>query len=309
MRWPAERSGTPQSRTSASPVGICQIAGDHTDRTGLGCWSWLKSSNFRRRKHPAPRFGQSDDSSTAINSSGSAVGHREQRYRLQSEDVLAIAFPLSPEFDQTVTVQPDGYISLLGAEDLQVQGLTIPGLVDALQKAYGNVLNHPIINVTPQGFSNAVFSSYLAKSQKPGQFALRYQTTVFEAIALAGGLTPAGKSHIFLLRRSAAGWFKVTPLSLSDIVAGKRVEDALLQPGDMVYVPEKFITKFQDLCTVFVWLLYESAARLSKCAGFRGICPQRVDRCSRQAHIQETQTIPATTHCGTGSQWFSGSAA
>jgi polysaccharide biosynthesis/export protein len=194
--------------------------------------------------YPAPRFNQSDDTSTQTGSSGSAVEHREQRYRLQSEDVLAILFALSPEFDQTVTVQPDGYINLLGAGDLQVRGLTIPGLVDALQRAYGNILNHPIVNVSLKDFQTPFFvvSGQVAK---PGQFALRYQTTVFEAIALAGGLTPAGKSHIFLLRRSSAGWFKVTPLSLSDIVAGKRVEDALLQPGDMVYVPEKFITKFR----------------------------------------------------------------
>lgn len=186
---------------------------------------------------PAPAFSQSGPS-------GSAVEHREQRYRLQSQDVLTISFALSPEFDQTVTVQPDGYISLLGTEDLQVQGLTIPGLVDALQKAYRNILNHPIISVSLKDFQ-APFFVVSGQVAKPGQFALRYQTTVFEAIALAGGLTPAGKSHVFLLRRSSSGWFKVTPLNLSDIIAGKHVEDALLQPGDMVYVPEKFITKFR----------------------------------------------------------------
>jgi polysaccharide export outer membrane protein len=158
--------------------------------------------------------------------------------------VVAISFALSPEFDQIVTVQPDGYISLLGAEDVQVRGLTIPGLVDALQKAYGDVLNHPIINVSLKDFQTPFFA-VSGQVAKPGQFALRYETTVFEAIALAGGLTPAGKSHIFLFRRTSSGWFKVTPVNLSDIVAGKHVEDALLQPGDMVYVPEKFITKFR----------------------------------------------------------------
>lgn len=193
---------------------------------------------------PAPAFSQSGDNSSQIDSSGSTVAHREQRYRLQSQDVLTISFALSPEFDQTVTVQPDGYISLLGTEDLQVQGLTIPGLVDALQKAYGNILNHPIISVSLKDFQ-APFFVVSGQVAKPGQFALRYQTTVFEAIALAGGLTPAGKSHVFLLRRSSSGWFKVTPLNLSDIIAGKHVEDALLEPGDMVYVPEKFITKFR----------------------------------------------------------------
>ena len=41
---------------------------------------------------------------------------RDQRYRLRKSDVVEIKFKLSPEFDQTVTVQPDGFISL---DDLQ----------------------------------------------------------------------------------------------------------------------------------------------------------------------------------------------
>ena len=188
--------------------------------------------------------GVSQEDPTQTTPPGAAVEHRDGRYQLQSEDVLTILFPLSPEFDQSVTVQPDGYISLMGAEDLPVRGLTIPGLVAALQKCYSGVLNHPIINVVLKDFQ-VPFFVVSGQVQKPGQFALRYRTTLSEAIALAGGLTPAGKSHVFLLRRASTGWFKVTPLSLSDILAGKPVEDALLQPGDMVYVPEKFITKFR----------------------------------------------------------------
>jgi hypothetical protein len=37
---------------------------------------------------------------------------RYPRYLIQSEDVLNLTFPLSPEINQTVTVQPDGYINL-----------------------------------------------------------------------------------------------------------------------------------------------------------------------------------------------------
>ena len=188
--------------------------------------------------------GQSNSNSGSSGGAGLATEHRAARYQLQSEDVLTISFPLSPEFDQTVTIQPDGYISLLGAGDLSVRGLTVPGLVDALQTAYRGVLNQPIINVSLKDFQSPFFV-VSGQVTKPGQFTLRYQTTVSEAIAVAGGLTPAGKSRVFLLRRSSAGWFRVTPLNLSDILTGKQVEDALIQPGDMIYVPEKFITKFR----------------------------------------------------------------
>src|SRR5213075_1658579 len=49
----------------------------------------------------------------------------EDRYRLQPGDVLEIQFRYSPEFNQTVTVQPDGYISLEITGDLKIAGFTI----------------------------------------------------------------------------------------------------------------------------------------------------------------------------------------
>jgi len=40
------------------------------------------------------------------------------RYRLQPGDVLEVQYRYSPEFNQTVTVQPDGYITLEIGGDL-----------------------------------------------------------------------------------------------------------------------------------------------------------------------------------------------
>src|SRR4030095_533492 len=54
------------------------------------------------------------------------------RYRITPGDVLALTFPLVPEFDQVVTVQPDGYVNLLSVGDLRVQGRTVRELRAAL---------------------------------------------------------------------------------------------------------------------------------------------------------------------------------
>ena len=56
---------------------------------------------------------------------------RERRplYRLNESDVLQLNFALAPEFDQTVTVQPDGYITLkdvgAGSRECAVWGLSL----------------------------------------------------------------------------------------------------------------------------------------------------------------------------------------
>src|SRR5690349_17367426 len=54
--------------------------------------------------------------------------HRTRRYQLHSADVLELKFPFTPEFDQSVTIQPDGYITLRGVDSIRVEGQTLPEL-------------------------------------------------------------------------------------------------------------------------------------------------------------------------------------
>jgi polysaccharide export outer membrane protein len=170
---------------------------------------------------------------------------RYPRYVIQREDVLLISFPLSPELNQTVTVQPDGYINLQGAGSLHVQGMTVPLIVEALKKAYTGILHDPIINVDLEDFQKPFFT-VTGQVGKPGQYELRSDITVAEAVAVAGGLAPSAKTQIFLFHRTSNDWFQVEKLNLKDVLNGKKAnEDAAIRPGDMVFVPEKFITNFK----------------------------------------------------------------
>lgn len=172
--------------------------------------------------------------------------HRNPRYKIQRDDVLSITFPLSPEFDQPrITVQPDGYITLQNVGSIFVQDLTVPELVDAIKKAYGGILHEPIIDVDLLDFQRPYF---LVSGQvgKPGQYDLRHDTTVSEAIATAGGFSPTAKTQVFLFHRVSSDWVEVKKLNVKDILNGKNAnEDAYLSPGDQIFVPEKFITKFR----------------------------------------------------------------
>lgn len=171
---------------------------------------------------------------------------RHPRYLLQREDVLLLAFPLSPELNQTITIQPDGYINLQNAGSVYAQGLTVPELIVAIKKAYTGILHDPIVDVDVQDFQKPFF---IVSGQvgKPGQYELRSDITVAEAIAVAGGMTmTTAKTQVFLFHRSSKDWFEVKKVNLKDILKGKNVnEDPMLAPGDMVYVPEKFIANFR----------------------------------------------------------------
>lgn len=174
-----------------------------------------------------------------------ALQQRHPRYQVMPSDVMTISFPLSPELNKEVTVQPDGYITLENVGSLYVQGQTVPQIVDTLKKAYQSVLHDPIINVDLTNFQRPQF---IVSGQvgKPGQYELRSDTTVSEAVAVAGGFLPTAKTQVFFYHRVSSDWVEVKKLNIKDILHGKNVnEDVHLQPGDMVFVPEKFIANFK----------------------------------------------------------------
>jgi polysaccharide biosynthesis/export protein len=170
---------------------------------------------------------------------------RNPRYVIQRQDELLLSFPLSPELNQTVTVQPDGYINLQNGRSVHAQGLSVPELADAIKTAYVGILHDPIVNVDLKDFQKPFFT-VSGQVGKPGQYELRADITVAEAIAVAGGLAPTAKSQIFLFHRTSDQWFEVEKINLKDLMHGKNVnEDATLKPGDMIFVPETFITSFR----------------------------------------------------------------
>jgi len=184
--------------------------------------------------------------STGQEQSQPDLQRRNPRYKVQRSDVLSISFPLSPEFDQEkITVQPDGYITMPEVGGVYVQDLTVPEVAEALKKAYGAILHDPIIDVDLVDFQKPYF---LVQGQvgKPGEYELRRDTTVSEGIAMAGGFASTARTQVFLLHRVSPGWVEVKKLDVKDILNGKKTnEDAYLASGDMIVVPEKFITKFR----------------------------------------------------------------
>ena len=183
--------------------------------------------------------------STHSSSDVPALQQRYPRYRVNRSDIMSLSFPLSPELNQKVTIQPDGYINLQNAGSLYVQGMTVPEVVQAIKGAYVNILHDPIVDVDLVDFQKP-FVVVTGQVTKPGQYDLRADLTVTEAIAVSGGFLPTAKTQVLLYHRVSAGWVEVKKLNLKEILQGKNVaEDVQMQPGDMVFVPEKFIANFK----------------------------------------------------------------
>jgi len=194
---------------------------------------------------PAPADTTGAMNSQTSQSSQPHLAKRYPRYAIRREDVLNISFPLSPELNQTVTVEPDGFITLRSAGSIYVKGMTVPQVADAIKTAYTGILRTPIVDIDLQDFQKPFFT-VTGQVGRPGQYELRSDITVTEAIAVAGGLAPTARMQAFLFHRANAEWYHVEKLNLKEVFDGKKAnEDAILQPGDMIFVPENDITKFR----------------------------------------------------------------
>src|SRR5208282_1686024 len=108
-------------------------------------------------------------------------GERRPLYRLNRSDVVALSFTLSPEFDQTLTVQPDGYTFLKDAGPVLAQGLTLEEFRAAVRQAYTGYLHDPQVAVALKEFENPYFVAG-GEVGHPGKYELRADTSVIEAV-------------------------------------------------------------------------------------------------------------------------------
>ncbi len=175
-----------------------------------------------------------------------ALKQRNPRYQLCKSDVLELDFPMTPEFKQTVTVQPDGYISLLGVGDLHVEGLTIPEFIQSVRSAYQGTLHEPVIAVHVKDFEKPYFVAG-GEVGHPGKYELRGDITAVEAVAIAGGFTESSKhSEVWVFRRVSNDWVETKALNVKKMLnAGNLSEDLHLHPGDMLYVPKSTLGKIR----------------------------------------------------------------
>jgi polysaccharide export outer membrane protein len=196
--------------------------------------------------HPSDRQARSESEQdrSAIRP---VAAERYPRYLLRASDVLQITFAISPEFDQTVAVQPDGYISLRGVGDFYIAGKSLPELTEALRKAYEQFLHEPVINVELKDFEKPYFVAG-GEFGRPGKYELRGDTTVAEAVAIAGGFTDKAKhSELVLFRRVPGGWAEARRLDVKHMLASKDLsEDVHLRPGDLIYVPKNTLSKVRQ---------------------------------------------------------------
>ena len=189
-------------------------------------------------------------------------GERRPLYRLTRSDVVTLSFTLSPEFDQTLTIQPDGYVTLKDAGPVLAQGLTLEDFRMAVRQAYTGYLHEPQVAVALKEFEHPYFVAG-GEVGKPGKYELRSDTTVIEAVEIAGGFTHQAKhSQVLLFRRVNDNLTEARVFDLKKMLKERNLgEAAQLRPGDLVFVPQNSVSKIAQYLSKPSMSMYVSSTQ------------------------------------------------
>lgn len=163
-------------------------------------------------------------------------------YLIQQGDQLGVEFYLNSEFNDNVTVDPQGKIALRLVGELHAAGQTPEQLASAIDEAYQNELRNPgaVVHVHNMPGRQIYVQGEVSK---PGAFPLQPGMTVVQAVALAGGTTvDSAPDNTVLIRRDACGQAQGAEVRLSTALKNPGAgDDVALMSQDVVVVPRSRI--------------------------------------------------------------------
>lgn len=159
-------------------------------------------------------------------------------YIIGAEDVLEISIWKNADLSKTVTVRPDGKISLPLIGDVQAAGLSPSTLRDKIVSRLKEYQETAVVSVIVQS-SNSYKIYIMGEVRTPGQYVLKSKTSVLQAISLAGGFTQfASKNSIVLIRKKSDGVSEEKiDIRFKDLVYSDEDRNLILKAGDTIFVP------------------------------------------------------------------------
>jgi polysaccharide export outer membrane protein len=160
-----------------------------------------------------------------------------QEYRIGPEDVLEIIVWKNPELTRTVSVRPDGRISVPLLNDIEAANLTPMELRSIVAKGLAQHVNEVEVSVIVREI-HSFKVTVVGMVRTPGRFELRSQATALDALAMAGGLSEfAKRDRIMVFRSNGRGGLQTFGLNYNGILDGGTAENFVLRPGDQIVVP------------------------------------------------------------------------
>jgi polysaccharide export outer membrane protein len=169
-------------------------------------------------------------------------------YRLMSGDSIEVLYRFTPEYNETVSVLPDGTVALQLIGSVPVAGLALSQAHDAIVERAATRLRNPELSVSLKSYEKPHFE-VLGEVGSPGRFELHGQISAVDAIAMAGGLkSTANEGQILLLHRQNGEYSAATTINFRKLKKRNgSTEVPVLHNGDVVLVSTSGLAKLERM--------------------------------------------------------------
>ncbi|MDQ5978852.1 MAG: hypothetical protein QG602_1826 [Verrucomicrobiota bacterium] len=171
-------------------------------------------------------------------------------HTLTLADRVRIVVYQEEDLTSLTRIDARGRVNLPLIGEIAIGGMSVVDAQAAIETAYkdGRFLRNPQVTVSVEEYAPREVSIQGA-IRTPGRYTLPIESTltVVELVTKAGGLTDIGKgSAVTITRILPDGTRKVFTVDVDSVIKGRKdskPDDStlLLQPGDIVYVPERLI--------------------------------------------------------------------
>jgi polysaccharide biosynthesis/export protein len=166
-----------------------------------------------------------------------AIAVDDTPYVIGAQDVLIINVWHEPEVSATLTVRPDGKISLPLANDIQAAGLSPTDLGKSITEKLKVYINNPQVTVVVSAINSQRFY-VVGEISKPGAFPLLPNTTVLQALSSAGSFSQFAQIGKIYVLRSEGNHSVKLPFNYKEVVKGRSSgQNIILKSGDTIVIP------------------------------------------------------------------------
>ena len=172
----------------------------------------------------------------------SAEKASEHVYQIGALDEISVVVWRNPDLSSTVTVRPDGRLSLPLVENVVAAGRKPEELSREIEAALSKYIRDPVVTVLvtkAQGESSRQVR-IVGEAARPQAVAYRQNMTLLDVMIQVGGLTDFADGNGAVLVRGAEGG-KQYAVRLKDLVRrGDISANVEMQPGDILIIPQSW---------------------------------------------------------------------
>ncbi len=165
-----------------------------------------------------------------------------QGYQIGALDEISVVVWRNPDLSATVTVRPDGKISLPLVENLQAAGSRPEDLSRKIEAALSKYIRDPVVTVVVNRALGETSAQVriVGEAGKPQAVAFRQNMTLLDVMIQVGGLTDFADGNNAVLVRGAENG-KQYSVRIKDLLRrGDISANVDMKPGDILIIPQSW---------------------------------------------------------------------